>query len=94
MKSSGISPVHWTLPRRIARLAKIFLLPLHRRPYVNPRLVIDAACTSCGQFCDLSLDPMAIPQLALDHAAATGHVVVLNGTADVPEIDEEPTTHD
>jgi hypothetical protein len=45
--------------------------------------VIDAACTSCGQICEGSLDATAIPQLALDHAAATGHIVVLNGTADL-----------
>jgi hypothetical protein len=57
-----------------------------KRPNSNPRLVIDAACASCGQICEPWLDPMAIRQVALDHSAATGHVVVLNVTAEVLEV--------
>jgi hypothetical protein len=49
----------------------------------SARLVIDADCTTCGQIRGLSLTPAATQHLALAHVAETGHVVVLNGTADL-----------
>lgn len=50
----------------------------------KPRLVIDALCTACGVFpgADLQAD-FQVPA-ALRHVANTGHVIVLNGTADLP----------
>ena len=55
----------------------------------SPRLVIDAECTTCGDLFDHRTQASDVPQLALKHVAETGHVVVLNGTADAP--DENPT---
>ena len=51
-----------------------------------PRLVLHADCTTCGR---LHVDDGSLrtPQLALEHTFRTGHVVVLNGTTDLPETD-------
>jgi hypothetical protein len=54
-----------------------------RKP--SPRLVLQADCTTCGPVCDVDLNVHLVPQSALDHVERTGHVVVLNGTADIPE---------
>ena len=55
------------------------------------RLVIEAMCTSCGPICDETGNGISVALLALAHSAATEHVVILNGTTDVPE---EPPTRD
>src|SRR5260370_32333867 len=55
------------------------------------RLVIEAVCTSCGPICDETEAGISIVLLALAHSAATEHVVILNGTTDVPA---EPPTRD
>jgi hypothetical protein len=55
------------------------------------RLVIEAECTTCGRVGD-EADGMSIVQLALEHTVATGHVVILNGTTDVPVADEPAAT--
>jgi hypothetical protein len=47
-----------------------------------PRLILNAFCTTCGNICEED-ESIALAQFALDHVAATKHVVVLNGTADV-----------
>jgi hypothetical protein len=51
------------------------------------RLVIEAECTTCGPICDETEDGISIVRLALAHSAATGHVVILNGTTDLPYAD-------
>lgn len=51
-----------------------------------PRLIIDANCTICGRVGAPS-KPWSVPLAATLHAAKTGHVVILNGTADVPAND-------
>jgi hypothetical protein len=48
------------------------------------RLIIDANCTTCGQLDEARTDPFRVPQVAFQHAAQTGHVIILNGTADLP----------
>jgi hypothetical protein len=55
-----------------------------RKPSV-PRLVLQADCTTCGPVCEVERDARLVSQSALDHVERTGHVVVLNGTADIPE---------
>lgn len=55
-----------------------------------PRLVLHADCTICGPVCDMDSDGRCVSQAALDHVAKTNHVVVLNGTADIPE--QDPTS--
>lgn len=50
-----------------------------------PRLVLQADCTTCGPVCEVERDARLVSQSALDHVERTGHVVVLNGTADIPE---------
>lgn len=47
------------------------------------RLIIDANCTTCGLI-DTSENPFNAPDLAMEHVAQTGHVVILNGTVDCP----------
>lgn len=58
---------------------------VHDQP--RTRLIIDANCTTCGLIDNVSDDPFKIPSVAMQHAAHTGHVVILNGTADVPGTD-------
>ncbi len=55
---------------------------------LSARLVIEAECTTCGRVCDEATDGMSTVQLALTHTAATGHVVILNGTTDLPDADD------
>ena len=55
----------------------------------RPRLVIDAHCPACGFLNhDQQPDGLFNISLALGHASAHGHVVILNGTTDIPS-DEE-----
>lgn len=55
------------------------------RELPTPRLVLHADCTTCGPVCDVDSNAELVSQSALVHVAQTGHVVVLNGTADIPE---------
>ena len=49
------------------------------------RLVVDAHCPACGFLNDdQQADGLGNISLALEHASAHGHVVILNGTADLP----------
>ncbi len=55
----------------------------------KPRLVLDAHCPACGFLNDdQQADGLFNISLALEHASAHGHVVILNGTTDIPS-DEE-----
>ena len=54
----------------------------------SPRLVIDADCTTCGPIASGGSDGILIIRSALAHSATTKHVVILNGTTDVPEADQ------
>ena len=50
----------------------------------SPRLVLDAHCPVCGFLNnDQQADGLFNISLALEHAWAHGHVVILNGTADL-----------
>jgi hypothetical protein len=67
------------------------------RPYelskpLVPRVVIEAYCPSRERVWDQCEDAFTVLQSASDHAASTGHVVALNGTIDLPEV--ESTLHD
>jgi hypothetical protein len=53
----------------------------------HPRLILHAECPSCG-FVGENAHGASAVQLALAHSASTGHVVVLNGTTDLPEMDD------
>jgi hypothetical protein len=55
----------------------------------SARLVIEAECTTCGRVGD-EADGISTVQLALEHTVATGHVVILNGTTDLPNADITP----
>lgn len=50
----------------------------------TPRLVIEAECSTCGVLDDDGQGFSTI-ELAVAHTKATGHVVILNGTCDLPE---------
>lgn len=53
-----------------------------------PRLVIEAECSTCGVLGD---DGQAFStiELVVAHTKATGHVVILNGTCDLPDEEAE-----
>ena len=51
------------------------------------RLVIEAACSCCGPIHNAPAGLEAI-EAASAHTAESGHVVILNGTVDRPELEE------
>ena len=50
-----------------------------------PRLVLYADCTTCGRLNCEEDNPLSVVDVALDHTDGTGHIVVLNGTTDLPD---------
>ena|SRR5579863_8728815 len=50
----------------------------------QPRLVLHADCTTCGRLNGDDNDPLKVVDIALEHTDGTSHVVVLNGTTDLP----------
>jgi hypothetical protein len=49
------------------------------------RLIVDAHCPACGFLNnDQQADGLFNMSLALEHTSAHGHVVILNGTTDIP----------
>lgn len=50
----------------------------------EPRLVLHADCTTCGCVNREEDNPLSVVEIALGHTEGTGHVVVLNGTTDLP----------
>jgi hypothetical protein len=61
-----------------------------------PRVVIEAYCPSCERSWGQCGDTFTVLQSASDHAASTAHVVALNGTIDLPEVESlnPPTCRD
>lgn len=49
-----------------------------------PRLVMHADCPTCGRLNRDEDNPLSVVAIALDHTDGTSHVVVLNGTTDLP----------
>ena len=65
-----------------------------RKPMANegvPRLILNAFCTTCGNIGEED-ESIAVAQFALHHVDATKHVVILNGTVDF-EQDQDDTQH-
>jgi hypothetical protein len=52
------------------------------------RLIIEAACTTCGPLHEQS-GGLALVLAAREHTEVTGHIVVLNGTTDIADSNEE-----
>ena len=52
------------------------------------RIVIEAECSSCGPVVRNPTVGLDIIHHAARHTAETGHVVILNGTVDRPDIEE------
>jgi hypothetical protein len=52
----------------------------------RPRLVVEAECPTCGPLAGDHTDGLSVVQFALSHTAKTGHVVILSGTTDIPEV--------
>jgi hypothetical protein len=61
--------------------------PVLNVPQQMVRLVLEAQCSSCGLLCDTAHE-LRVVQVALAHTAATGHIVILNGTVDLPDQNE------
>jgi hypothetical protein len=57
-----------------------------------PRLVLYADCTTCGRLNGDEDNPLTVVDIALDHTDGTGHVVVLNGTTDIPDEERIPAS--
>lgn len=59
------------------------------RPSANndppARLIIEALCAICGRLGDEHVEELSPVRRALRHSSAAGHVVILNGTTDLPE---------
>jgi hypothetical protein len=56
------------------------------------RLIIEAACTTCGPL-DGQSGGLALVLAAREHTEVTGHIVVLNGTTDIADnIEEKDST--
>lgn len=53
-----------------------------------PRLVLHADCTTCGRLNREEDNPLSVVDVALGHTDGTGHIVVLNGTTDLPDEEE------
>jgi hypothetical protein len=53
-----------------------------------PRMVLYADCTTCGRLNREEDNPLSVVDVALDHTDGTGHIVVLNGTTDLPDEEE------
>ena len=58
-------------------------------PISSARLIVEAVCPQCGPLTTGPLEGITSLLLAQKHTAETGHVVVLNGTIDLPEAVEE-----
>jgi hypothetical protein len=54
----------------------------------NVRLVIEAECSRCGPISVGENTGLGRIDAALTHTAQTGHVVILNGTVDHPDLEE------
>jgi len=70
-----------TRRQKAAVVSKASAKPVRQQ---QARLIIDANCTTCGLIDNLSDDPFAVQDAAVQHATETGHIVILNGTADLP----------
>jgi hypothetical protein len=53
------------------------------------RLVVEAECSCCGPIHGSATPGLQSVQAAMRHSAETGHVVILNGTVDRPELEEQ-----
>jgi transposase len=54
----------------------------------KPRLIIEAHCSICGPLHDQLQEGLSTLRLAMRRSSSLGHVVVLNGTTDLPEDSE------
>jgi hypothetical protein len=53
------------------------------------RLIVEAICPICGPLTDAPAEGIVSLILAHEHTAATAHVVIFNGSTDLPEITDE-----
>lgn len=58
-------------------------------PISSVRLIIEAICPQCGPLTPVPMEGVSAILLAQKHTAETAHIVVLNGTVDLPEPAEE-----
>lgn len=65
-----------------------FIANSHPRTF-SARLIVEAVCPQCGPLTATPMEGITAILLAQKHTAETKHVVVLNGTIDLPEAPEE-----
>ena len=63
-------------------------LPSTTTIHEPPRFVLHADCTTCGRLNQDEDASSQVVDIALDHTDGTGHIVVLNGTTDLPNEEE------
>lgn len=52
------------------------------------RIVVEAECSSCGPIFEAQNEASQILEAATAHTTSTGHLVILNGTIDAPQLEE------
>jgi len=58
-------------------------------PHISQaRIVIEAECSRCGPILPAQDEGLRTLEAATAHTNSTGHLVILNGTIDAPELDE------
>jgi len=55
----------------------------------SARLIVEAVCPQCGPLTTAPIEGITAILLAQKHTTETAHVVILNGTIDLPEAAEE-----
>lgn len=56
-------------------------------PDTEIRIIIEAECSSCGTIACNRTVGLDIIHNAARHTAQTGHIVILNGTVDCPDLE-------
>ena len=61
--------------------------PLTDLADTDVRIIIEAECSSCGPIARNTTADLDIIHNAARHTADTGHIVILNGTVDRPDLE-------
>jgi hypothetical protein len=52
------------------------------------RIIVEAECSSCGPIFQTQNEALQTLEAATAHTTSTGHLVILNGTIDAPQLEE------
>ena len=57
-------------------------------PTSQIRVVVEAECSSCGPIFPTQNEALQTLEAATAHTTSTGHLIILNGTIDAPQLEE------